>query len=688
MRLHVLTPLLLGLLFPTAASLKSIQLDRTGNASAKPKISDSSFEQIRAVWTTLSDIAASIEAEEKTEAASYKKYAEWCKSEKKRLGTLLGGATSEQEQSDLEAKELNATISHSQKALDDLAQSIQDMSDVIKKAEALRAKEKAQYASDMQLNRESLDQVIKAIKIVGKVHGQGGFLQQGHLQRLRLNEPGESSYVLGIMKGLKMKLEKARKSLEAEEKEKVDMHAKFLQAKQAAVKSFKDESVQKKGVLTQSSIDLIETRTKNKRSTKQLAQAKTLLEDVKSQCAAKAEAWHVRKIDRGQEIAALHDAMKAIEVIAKKEKKAASLAQERAEEESGFIDADELPLPPALLQLQAGIKRALRSDADEASDVGAVLAKGNFAGAKSAVKKLIGVLVKEQAEEDDKLKYCKAELDKKNKEEAALKGEAAELAAGVEYKTKTVESLGADVKKSESDRKKLEKAAKDAFKLRQDERKTFEAGSKDRKLAIKVLKQAVKVLNKFYARKDKIALLQQSVEAEPPTLSHGSRKDVQASGAIGMLEKVITEIQYDEDQATKAEEGAVKKFEKFQVDNLKEIDKLSAAITAQKVSKAKLGVQLNTNKETDVAKKGDLDTAKSQIKALHKECDELMKKYKERTKARTWEINQLRDVRGILNGANIAVRTGLLQGPATVVGGDPEEAALLRQLDGTATPGN
>merc|ERR1719454_1469339 len=83
----------------------------------------------------------------------------------------------------------------------------------------------------MQLNTQSLRQLGSAIDHIAKVNQQGGFLQNGVLKKLALNQPGESSYVLGVMKGLKDKL---------------TMHNSFMQTKGASMKSLREGTLAKK----------------------------------------------------------------------------------------------------------------------------------------------------------------------------------------------------------------------------------------------------------------------------------------------------------------------------------------------------------------------------------------------------------------------------------------------------------
>merc|ERR1740121_1502893 len=139
----------------------------------------------------------------------------------------------------------------------------------------------------MQINTESLDQVNKAIRIIGRVHTAGGFLQHGMLQRLQLNEPGESSYVLGTMKGLKMKFEKARTELQAEETRKVSMYNSFASTKKAELASKRQEVTRINTRLQELQVDLVRSRRRLERATSETERESTLLEQTRRRCVRK-----------------------------------------------------------------------------------------------------------------------------------------------------------------------------------------------------------------------------------------------------------------------------------------------------------------------------------------------------------------------------------------------------------------
>merc|ERR1712125_201687 len=103
----------------------------------------------------------------------------------------------------------------------------------------------------MQINTQSLRRIDAALKHLSDLKKQGGFLQNGILKKLQINQPGESNYVVGVMKGLKEKLTSSRAGLKKTEEEKVKMHSEFMQTKAKSLTSLTNTLTEKKILVTE-----------------------------------------------------------------------------------------------------------------------------------------------------------------------------------------------------------------------------------------------------------------------------------------------------------------------------------------------------------------------------------------------------------------------------------------------------
>lgn len=673
----------LALLEPTAAVSTGIKAKLHTAAKARARSDDVVFEdkplhekkvfangpgkQILAVINTLNDILASIKNEEKEETKNFKAFMDWCDKETKSFSSALSSTQTAKEQGDVSSKELTATVAHLGKELEDLKTLAGELKDSVDQAQAIRDEENDKYTEEMSLNRQSLNQINQAIKMVGKIHSKGGFLQNGVLQRLQINEPGESNYVLGIMKGLLEKLTKTRKELEAEEKKKVAMDDAFMKTKNGQVKATASESSEKKVKLTEIKIQLVKTEAAVKRATKQIEELTVILDQTKRECAEKKTAWKIRSEDRKKEKASIKQATDFLTKTGGK----------------GFVQE---AAAPSFLQIS--------SDAPVAnvlSQLGSVNA-GDFKGAKEVVNKLMTILDKQQKDEDDKKKYCKAELAKKKDEKTEAEDDIKQLATDIEAKQGTVATLADEVKDLEANVVKMRKSLEEAAKIRKKEKASFETNTKDRELAVKVLRQAQRVLGAFYASQDKQFL--QLSGGKPkgipkkPTRSNmpktwsptkSSRKSVRSNIVLEMIDKVALEITAEQKEAATDEAKAQTDFEQLGRETQEETDELRQEITERVKTKAKLVVQTNTAKETLGQRKEDQKAIVAQLGCLHKECDQLLKNYDARKKARAFEMSQLKDVLDILHGSSgTGQRTGLLEESNAEM--NDREAVLLRDM--------
>lgn len=657
---------------------------------AKASVSSSSSKQIVAVINTLDDILASINNEEKVETKNFAEFSKWCTTEIKSFTEALDNAQTVQEQAQVSEKEMTATIAHLSKEVEDLKVLQEELKDTMDQAAAIRDDEKEKYTDEVQLNKQSVKQVQQAIKIVGKVHNKGGFLQNGVVQKLQINEPGESNYVFGIMKGILEKLQKTRAELDAEEKKKVGMDNAFMTTKKGQVESARTERGEKDVKLTETRIALVKAQAQLKRSAKQIAEVTQILDGTNKECDSKKIAWADRQKDRKNEKGAIKQAIDFI----KKSGHGASLAQAleasevalpEVEQAVSFVQLEGVALPevePEELSLRQTIADSMR----KAMTVGPEDTKG----ALGVINQLIAVLSKQQSDEDGKKTYCEKELDVKADEKVDANDDLMQLAADAESKKSTIATLVDEVEEMEDSVVDMAASLKEATVIRKKEKASFQAGSKDRELAVKVLRQAMRVLENFYKtsappsfmEKPETKLSKRPTQANKPktwSATKGPRKKIGSNIVIEMLDKVSLEIVQEEKKARKGEAEAQTSFEQLSKETRSETDRLRSDITERVKSKAKLVVQANAVKETVLQRRDDLKAIKGQEKVLKEECLSLLKNYAARKKSRAFEGDQLKDVKDILRGAGGGgSRTSFVESNSLMT---DREATLLSDME-------
>jgi chromosome segregation ATPase len=641
------------------------------NAPPDPKagVSKSSSQKIQMVTATLKDILQSVVNEEAQETTLFNKYTAWCKTERADIAGDIKETRTDLANAKVLSQEQLSNIDQLKLFIKQSEKEIEETKDAVAQAVALRTDENNKYTEEMQLNTQSIRQIKKAIEHVSKVQKQGGFLQNGVTHKLQLNQPGESSYVFGIMKGLKTKLEKSRKNLKEVEEEKVKMHNSFMTTKGQSLKSLTDTTTSKKILLTETSAKQAGVEQKIGKLTEELDKLLKSAAHTDDNCQTSQEEWKNRQADRTREKAALDEAIRYLTQTAFEQ---ISLVQAFFVDSDGE-DQDSVVFAPSFLQeatssqtSDAEFDKAVDAFSDENGRVEAHMKKDTFNGVKGVVSKLISAHKDTQDEEKKQRDYCQSELETKEDQKEDTANSLASVAADIEKKSSEVDMLADEVKALYASMEKVRKSVAEAGKVRKEQMAVFKAGSKDRALAMKVLKQAMTVLQNFYDQNSG-SLLQQGAGRAPPPAKWGSsspRKKTATFGAVSMVQDIADDIAKEQKDAAIQEEEAVAAYEKLQKDSQEANDNKQQDITNRVTAKAKLGVQINALKETKTEKSDELKSITSQISALHKECDELLEFFDKRKKDRSFEVDQLNDVMDILSGSSIAARTGFLQANA------------------------
>jgi len=222
-----------------------------------------------------------------------------------------------------------------------------------------------------------------------------------------------------------------------------------------------------------------------------------------------------------------------------------------------------------------------------------------------------------------------------------------ELNATISSKTAAIQLLSVQVSELNAELEQAEERLENATALRKQEHEVYQAGSRDRRLALEVLKQAATVLRKFYATKEKTSFAQARARDDPPeTWQNGTstRKEIRTAGAEALLERVAKDITKEEQDAANDERAAEAAFEQFKEDDRTSFDQAMQEITAHLQKSATLKVTLGRDRERETQLGEDTQALALQLESLHGQCDELLQHFVARTKARSFELAQLKDV--------------------------------------------
>merc|ERR1719420_2567338 len=201
-----------------------------------------------------------------------------------------------------------------------------------------------------------------------------------------------------------------------------------------------------------------------------------------------------------------------------------------------------------------------------------VLQGGPFDKVKQMIEGLISKLVQEASEEADHKAWCDEELHTNKNTRDTKSSEVNRLTAQKEKLTAEIQLLTNEIAELEKELSEANASLKEATAQRTKEKAKNEEAIKDAKEAIVAVRQALSVLQSFYAKAAQATALVQSqhkarqspADDAPPSFSTpykgmgGSSK-----GVLGMLEVILADFSRLQAETSSSEAAAADQFEKF-----------------------------------------------------------------------------------------------------------------------------
>lgn len=609
-------------------------------AAAEPGTSERSNQRIGAVVDTLEDLLKSIENEEEEEGKNFKCFEQWCDKE-------IAASTSYIEDAELKIEDLKvsidqhtSTIERNKFAIEKGKEEAAEIQDGIDQAASIREEEEGKYSSDKAMNQQSVAQIKEAIMIVKKAQVVGGFVQ-GEAQ-LQISAPGESGFVLGVFQSLEKNLVRNQQKADAIEQKKVDMYNNLRSGKTQQLGLVQGDIRQKSMLSTEANQKLVDTKNDLASTEAALEAGQTSHEDTTMDCEQKKKDFALRTEDRQKEKAAIREAVSYLSITFK----------------SGDAAA------PAPSFVQVGLDKSLSSLTSLSQDlsslssqVGAAGKADHFEGVKKVIKELQAVLEQEQIDENEKKKWCEAEMEASTKKNETKTDDLERTKASIAKARSLIEQLSTEADALNATIESNEASTQEAGRLRKEAKKLYETGSKDRELALKVLQEATNVLEAFY--KSKPASLVQT-SAEQPAIGDSERHTGEGNVVLVMLAKILDDIKLEQKHAAEEELTAEQEYEKLVLDTRHGFDSMMMEITEKVTRRAKLTVKMESSVDDQESGETSLLALGTKLEATANDCDPVVKNFEEREKARKFEIDQLKDAFEILSGSQIAARTAFL----------------------------
>jgi len=605
---------------------------------------DAKVRPVTKVVNLLQGMKQQLEKEAEEEAELMEKQNCWCKENADSSSATVEDGTKK-------IKELEGKVSSLSALGSRLVIEVKNTEADIKKAEEgmdeammLRKKEVAKFQEEEkdQLNN------VNAVHSAQSTIGAGSFLQKPDAlsQKLKalydrgdklstessakltnfLQNPGTGE-IEGVMQGLESDFSAELKHVREEEaKHKTDYET-LMKAKREEIDAMKIQVASKKEQQSTADEDRVQAKQDIKDLNEEVGAAAALAKEVKEKCFGKEKEWEQRQKTRASETEAV---VKAIEVLSNDDAK----------------DVFSKTMNPAFLQLSEGVASedvrranaaAVLSEAGKKDSRLATLALeaklDGFELVKEKVDLMGAALKKEQADEVRKKEYCLEELNE-NRMDTEKKQRSDEVltAKQDQLKMKLADAVE-QMKALETDIAEMKKQQKLSAQNREKENAEFQRVVQEQRQTQDLLKKALTVLGEFY---NKPALIQ-----------------VPSNGVMLMLQQLIADAKEMETESVYAERESQQDYEAFGKDTTASIETKSKAMTDKAEEKAKAESNLVMTRESKEGVEAETEKLQDTAIQLHETCDWSLQNFDARQKARSDEMEALKQAKSYLSGAKL-----------------------------------
>jgi hypothetical protein len=374
-----------------------------------------------------------------------------------------------------------------------------------------------------------------------------------------------------------------------------------------------------------------------------------------------------RVAPRGEELAAIHDTIKILNDddaldLFKKTLASASLLQTGVQQQK--------------LRVLALIKKASKGIAADSHidvrflELALMGRKVDFSKVVKMIDDMVALLGQEQVDDEHKRDYCNQQIDQFEDDVKSLSRDVKDLDVAIEDRKVALGEIADEIKVLNQRVTELDRSVQDATVQRKSENEEFTELMSSNTAAKELLGFAKARLAKFYLPKpeteDPLDSLLQTASvrkskrddpgAPPGTWQPGYQKKTEESvGIISMIDLLIRDLDKEMIEAEKQEEMSQKTYEELMNESASKRAKDVKSISMKTSSKAD-NEDMMTVAEGDLGTKKKLFMATEQtLKQLHGECDWLLGNFDLRKTARSDEMENLKQAKAILSGADFAM---------------------------------
>jgi len=282
-----------------------------------------------------------------------------------------------------------------------------------------------------------------------------------------------------------------------------------------------------------------------------------------------------------------------------------------------------------------------------------------FTKVKEMMDKMVIELKKQQKEEVEKHDTCTADIQDNERANRTKTSEREDLEATIADLGATLKQLAQELEDLKLEVKENHISLKTASEQRKAENKEFQQVVSDQRATKVILTKALKRLQAFYDTA-LIAVHAHGRQHQTPGAKVAPRppagKDYkQAGGAEGvlqMLEKIIQDAETADQEAVQAEQASQKAYTELVANINASLDAAATSITEKTAASEKAEADKIIATKDLHATINALGELAELNRALHADCDYVLKNFNIRQQARQEEIEAIQDAKAILSGAD------------------------------------
>jgi septal ring factor EnvC (AmiA/AmiB activator) len=315
-----------------------------------------------------------------------------------------------------------------------------------------------------------------------------------------------------------------------------------------------------------------------------------------------------------------------------------------------------------------------------------------FAKVIAMIDDMVGVLHKEQKDDDDKKLYCENAFDSLDDKKKALERAISDSEKAIADSNEAIETLTSEIEALDAAIKALDQAVAEATAQRKQENEDYTSLMTMDTAAKDLIGMAKNRLNKFYnpklykappkrelSEQDRIAVnmggtapptpasggiagtgitaLVQTVTAPPPppATGKGGTKGAESNGVIAMMDLLIADMDKEMTVATQEEKDAQADYEQMLSDSANKRAEDMKSLSDKGAAKADAQAALEGHTEDHTQSSKEHMATVNVIAATHADCDFLVQNYDMRKEARNGEIDSIKKAKAVLSGADYSL---------------------------------